>query len=102
MANINKITQELLKELSNGKTSPLQKSQIKSTIYDDGSLKFEFGEKVSKKSKDAAIAWAKKRGLQIVEASLKKSANSAAYIIFSNNNTSLANKKIVKEMIWSN
>jgi len=59
----------------------LQKNEMVASIFDSGVLKFDFGSKVPEKIKKMALAWAKSRGLNPIEASLQKSKNNNSSII---------------------
>jgi hypothetical protein len=61
----------------------LQKNELMASVYDSGSVKLDFGSGVPEPVKKAAMAWAKRKGLKPVEASLSKSANSSSSMIFS-------------------
>lgn len=66
----------------------LKKNEIMASFYDNGHLRMDFGGEVDKKVKDAALRWAKRRGLRASEASLDKSDGANSYIVFSNGNAS--------------
>lgn len=50
--------------------------------FDDGSIRMDFKGGVDDKVKKAALEWAKKRGLKVIEESISKSANSDYYVVF--------------------
>ena len=60
----------------------LQKNELMATVFDSGAIKFDFGPDVPEEVKEAAMMWAKRRGLEATEASLNKSANSFNYVVF--------------------
>ena len=60
----------------------LQKNEVAAYEYDNGLIHLDFGEEVPEDVKQAAIRWAKKRKLNIVEASLRKSISSRSSIVF--------------------
>jgi hypothetical protein len=60
----------------------LKKHEVMTSFYDSGHIRMDFGGDVSEKVKEAAIKWAKKRGLKTSEASVNKSAHAQSYIIF--------------------
>lgn len=60
----------------------LAKNEAQASFYDDGIVKMDFGPAVPDKVKKAAMAWAKRRGLNPVEATLTKSAGSAESIMY--------------------
>jgi hypothetical protein len=60
----------------------LKKNEMMASFMDNGTIKMEFGAEVPEKVKKAAVQWAKKRGLNAVEASLNKSAASPSYILY--------------------
>ena len=55
---------------------PLAKNEIMASQYDNGALRFDFGSDVPDQVKHAAMVWAKKRGLNPVEASMNKNQGS--------------------------
>ena len=61
----------------------LKKNESLASFYDDGHIRLDFGSDVSPKVKEAAMKWAKKRGLKASEASLDKSASAPSYVIMS-------------------
>lgn len=63
----------------------LKKNEVMTSIYDNGCIRMDFGGDIDKKVKDAAMSWAKKRGLKAMEASVSKSAGANSHIIFSKN-----------------
>lgn len=67
-------------DLVAGKT--LQKNEAMISFYDSGIIKMDFGSAVNPKIKEAAMQWAKKRGLKAVEASLAKSAKTMSQVVF--------------------
>lgn len=72
--------------------SQLKKHDVLFSKYENGEVRFDFGSNVSEKIKKAAIAWAKKRGLKVAEASLQKSLDSTSYIILQSNNAISSNR----------
>lgn len=60
----------------------LKKNEVMTSLYDNGFVRMDFGGAIEKKIKDAALSWAKKRGLKATEASLDKSDGNSAYIVF--------------------
>lgn len=60
----------------------LKKNEVMTSLYDNGFIRMDFGGAVDKKVKDAAMAWAKKRGLKATEASLEKADGSPSHVIF--------------------
>lgn len=61
----------------------LQKNEAVASFYESGVVRLDFGADIPEKIKKAALAWAKKRGLRAVEASIAKSLASPSYIVFS-------------------
>jgi hypothetical protein len=59
----------------------LAKNETLASFYEDQVVKFDFGSEVSAEAKKKAIAWAKKRGLRPVEASLAKSSASSSQVV---------------------
>lgn len=62
-------------------TKTLKKNEAMASFYDSGLVKMDFGSEVDPKVKDAALKWAKRRGLKVVEASLDKSANVPSHYV---------------------
>ncbi len=60
----------------------LKKNEVMTSVYDNGFVRMDFGGDIDKKVKDAAMSWAKKRGLKAMEASLDKADGSSAYVIY--------------------
>lgn len=60
----------------------LKKNEIMTSVYDNGLVRMDFGGDIDKKVKDAAMSWAKKRGLKAVEASMEKSDGASSHVIF--------------------
>lgn len=65
----------------------LAKNEAMVSAFDDGAIKFDFGSEVPDDIKKAAFTWAKKRGLQAVEASLVKSVDAVETVMFSGENS---------------
>ena len=63
--------------------SDLAKNEAMASFYDNGIVKMDFGPDVDPKVKEAALKWAKRRGLNPVEASLNKGADSFQSAVFS-------------------
>jgi hypothetical protein len=74
--------------------SDLKKNEVAASVYANGSIKMIFGEKVSPKTKAQAMAWAKKRGLDPVEATLNKSEDTKEEVVFGDLNLSKCLKRI--------
>lgn len=60
----------------------LKKNEVMTSIYGNGFIRMDFGGDIDTKVKDAAMSWAKKRGLKAMEASVSKSAGANSHIIF--------------------
>lgn len=60
----------------------LKKNEVMTSVYGNGMIRMDFGGDISKGVKDAAMSWAKKRGLKAMEASVSKSAGSNSHVIF--------------------
>lgn len=72
------------------KLGDLQMSEIKKhdaqvSFYKSDVVRMDFGSNVDPKTKQMAMAWAKKKGLNIVDESLQKGANAIHTIIFCKN-----------------
>lgn len=60
----------------------LAKNEVMASFYSSGIMKMDFGSEVSDSAKKAALRWAKRRGLKVVEASLAKSAGApSTYVL---------------------
>lgn len=60
----------------------LKKNEILASVYENKSVRLDFGKNTEEKVKQKAMDWAKRRGLIPVEASLNKSSNTPSYVIF--------------------
>jgi hypothetical protein len=78
----------------------LAKNEARASFYDSGVVKMDFGSDVNPKAKEAALKWAKRRGLTVSEASLVKSADSMSSYTFSNAQISDNVGTCVKRMKW--
>lgn len=72
------ITQKIEEELH---VRSLEKNEALASFYEDKVVKFDFGSGVSPEAKKAALAWAKKRGMRPVEATLAKSNGASAQLV---------------------
>lgn len=73
----------------------LKKNQVMASLYKNGSVRLDFGQNVSSKARQAAIEWAKKKGLKIESDELAKS--------MSKSNVHLGNdsfSQCVKRIVW--
>lgn len=63
----------------------LRKNEVMTSLYDNGFIRMDFGGDVDPKVKDAAMKWAKRRGLKASEASVNKSnaPHAPSYVMFS-------------------
>lgn len=79
----------------------LAKNETMASFFESGHIKMDFGADVSQKVKKAAMEWAKRKGLKVIEASLAKSSSSPTSITYS---LTLDNKRVekcVKQVKWS-
>ena len=83
MNRVRRMMTQKMEELIRSKT--LQKNEAMVSAYNNGMVRMDFGSDVSEDVKKAAMAWAKKRGLKAIEASLQKSETSSGYAIFAPN-----------------
>jgi hypothetical protein len=74
---IKKALNEAIENLS----PALKKNEARASFFDSGVIKMEFGGSVDKKVKEAAMAWAKKNNLKVLEASLEKSSDSNSSMV---------------------
>ena len=65
------IVTDKMKEIKSHQS--LAKNEALASFYDTGIVKMDFGSDIDPKIKEAAIKWAKRRGLKVAEASLAKS-----------------------------
>jgi hypothetical protein len=61
----------------------LKKNEVMASFYESGAIRMDFGSDVDPKVKEAAMKWAKRRGLRASEASLDKSADAPSYVVYS-------------------
>lgn len=78
----------------------LKKNEAQASFYDNGIVKMDFGPEINPKVKEAALKWAKSKGLKAIEASLQKSSSEFSYTVFSANSVS-APGQCVKRIKWS-
>jgi hypothetical protein len=98
-----KVLQQLITQKAEeiSATKALAKNQVMASFYDSGTLRMDFGSDVPNAVKKAAIRWAKKRGLSVVEATLSKSSASPASIVFSSGEQSAPVGRCVRRVRWS-
>jgi hypothetical protein len=82
-------------------SSELKKNEMMASSYTDGTLKLDFGSEVPEPVKKAAMNWAKKRGLKVVELSLNKSENVGSTMILSDSQVKSSGKECVKRIRWA-
>lgn len=92
------IVMDKIDEIYSMKT--LAKNEYQASFYDSGVVKMDFGPDVPEKVKEAAMKWAKRRGLQPVEASLTKTAGATATVTYAAGQMSSAGI-CVKRMRWT-
>lgn len=73
----------------------LKKNQVMASLYKNGSVRLDFGQNVSDKAKQAALEWAKKKGLKIESDELAKSLNKSSVTL---GETKLV--KCVDRIVW--
>lgn len=61
----------------------LKKNEVMTSFFKNGCIRMDFGSDVDQKVKEAAMKWAKKKGLKATEASLDKSVGVQSHIIYS-------------------
>jgi hypothetical protein len=80
--------------------SEIKKHETQVSFFKSDVIRMDFGAGVDMKTKKMAMEWAKKKGLNIVDETLNKSANGIHTIVFSKNNvTPSVNLKPVKTII---
>lgn len=79
----------------------LSKNECMASIFNTGELRFDFGKEVPEKVKKSAMAWAKKKGLKAVEASLDKSESTHSYVTFSVSDAKSLDSKCLKRVRWN-
>jgi hypothetical protein len=82
-------------------TVELKKNEMMASSYSDGTLKLDFGSEVPEKVKKAAMGWAKKKGLKVVELSLNKAENVASSMVLSANKIESSGKECLKRIRWA-
>jgi hypothetical protein len=75
----------------------LHKSQVGVTLHDNGSFRFDFPKDLPQGIRDLALRWAKKRGLNPIEASLAKSDGAASHAVFVNAATAPVRQRLIIE-----
>lgn len=96
------IKSEIVSQILNrDESSELKKNEMMASSYSDGTLKLDFGHEVPEKVKKAALNWAKKRGLKVVELSLNKSENVASSMILASENVESVEKECLKRIRWA-
>lgn len=60
----------------------LHKNEFAASVFEGGQVRLDFGADVPDTVKEAALRWAKRRGLRPVEASLQKSSTGSSSITF--------------------
>jgi hypothetical protein len=70
--------------------SELKKNETMASFYDNGIVKMDFGSEVSDKTKKAALAWAKRKGLKAIEATLNKSTTMSESTLFTQDKINVA------------
>ena len=79
----------------------LAKNEACASVYDSGLLKLDFGADVPEPVRKAAMSWAKRRGLKVLESPLTKSADKSQTYIFGVTEDARAEGAIVKRQRWS-
>lgn len=92
-----KLVNQKIKEIVSIKE--LKKNEGMASFFDNGIIKMDFGPEIDPEIKKAAIKWAKRKGLNAVEATLAKSADEIETIIFSFNKNKQAGNLIKKVKI---
>jgi hypothetical protein len=77
---INTVVQKAIEDMKNFKE--LKKHQASASFFDDGTVRLDFGPQVAEKVKKAALDWARRRGLKILEESVNKSKDAYSYSVF--------------------
>jgi len=81
--------------------SDLKKNEMMASAFDNGSVQFDFGSEIPDEIRKAAIFWAKKRGLNVVESSLSKSSEVVESILMASKSLKNNTKKCVNRLKWS-
>lgn len=79
----------------------LAKNEVMTSVYDNGLVKLDFGAAVPEAIKKAAMAWAKRKGLKPIEASLNKSQNSPESLVLSTGDVDSLECQCVKRSRWA-
>lgn len=80
--------------------SNLAKNEAMASFYDNGIVKMDFGAEVNPKVREAALKWAKKKGLNAIEASLNKSSDKPSSFVFSSVEEFSEFGSCVKRLRW--
>ena len=78
----------------------LKKNQFMARVHDDGVVKMDFGSAVPDKVRQAAMSWAKRRGLKAVEASLAKTQNGPYSVTYLANASRSQESKLLAQYVW--
>lgn len=89
---------EKFKEIQS--STALAKNEAAASFYDGGIIKMDFGSDIKASVKDAALRWAKKKGLKVVEMSLNKSADEVSTYKFAASD-SASEGHCIKRVKWS-
>jgi hypothetical protein len=90
---------EKFKEIQSS-SGVLAKNEASASFYDGGIIKMDFGSEIKSSVKEAALRWAKKKGLKVVEMSLNKSSNSVTAYTFASSDNAIEGK-CIKKIKWS-
>lgn len=78
----------------------LAKNEASAAFYDGGIIKMDFGSDIKSSVKEAALRWAKKKGLKVVEISLNKSTAAVSTYKFATSDESTQGK-CIKKIKWT-
>ena len=78
----------------------LAKNEAQASFYENGIVKMDFGSDIDPKVKEAAMRWAKKKGLKAIEANLQKSIGEPITVMFAADG-STQRGQLVKCLRWS-
>jgi hypothetical protein len=88
-------------KLGDMKMSEIKKHETQVSFYKSDVVRMDFGSGVDANTKKMALEWAKKKGLNIVDETLAKSANGIHTVIFSKSKSNLfSENKPVKTIVF--
>jgi hypothetical protein len=87
-----------MEEINNLKA--LKKNEVMASVYSNKTVRLDFGSGIPEEIKKKAMEWAKKKGLNVIEASLAKSTNNNSYLVLSYGNSFCDTAELVDNIKW--